>query len=123
MEIKAISFNIRCCDDKNGYSIPERAPRLKKIISHYDADLMGLQEYRPQWEKHIEECFGDKYEIFNKYRAETEKESSPILWRKDKFECLKTGYFWLSDTPDVESKGWDELYNCFRMCVYVILRE
>ena len=123
MELKVISFNIRCCDDENGNSIAERAPRLNNVISHYDADLIGFQEYTPKWEKPIREYFGDKYENFNKYRAETQRESSPILWRKNKFECLKTGYFWLSDTPEVESRGWDELYNCFRMCVYVILQE
>ncbi len=123
MELKVISFNIRNCDDEKGNAIEERAPRLNEIISHYDADLIGFQEYTPLWEKHISAYFGDKYEIFNKYRAETESESSPILWRKDKFECLKTGYFWLSDTPEVESRGWDEIYNCFRMCVYVILQE
>ena len=33
MELNAVSFNIRCCDDKNGNSIEERAPRLNKIIS------------------------------------------------------------------------------------------
>lgn len=123
MELDVISFNIRCCDDKNGNSIEERAPRLNKIISQYEPDLIGFQEYRPKWEKPIDEYFGDKYAIFAKYRAESEKEASPILWRKDKFECIKTGYFWLSDTPDVESKGWDERYNCFRMCVYVLLKE
>ena len=123
MELKVISFNIRCCDDENGNSIAERAPRLNNVISHYDADLIGFQEYTPKWEKPIREYFCDKYENFNKYRAETQRESSPILWRKNKFECLKTGYFWLSDTPEVESRGWDELYNCFRMCVYVILQE
>ena len=123
MELDIISFNIRCCDDKNGNSIEERAPRLNKIISQYEPDLIGLQEYRPKWEEHIDKYFGDKYEVFAKYRAESEKEASPILWRKDKFECIKTGYFWLSDTPDVESKGWDERFDCFRMCVYVLLRE
>lgn len=124
MNLKIISFNIRCCDDKNGYSIQERAPRLNKIISHYDADVMGFQEYRPKWEEYIRKYFGDEFEIFNKYRSETmDIESSPILWRKDKFECLKTGYFYLSDTPEHESRGWDEVYNCFRMCVYVILQD
>lgn len=123
MELDIISFNIRCCDDKNGNSIEERAPRLNKIISQYEPDLIGLQEYRPRWEEHIDKYFGDKYEIFAKYRAESEKEASPMLWRKDKFECIKTGYFWLSDTPDVESKGWDERFDCFRMCVYALLKE
>ena len=124
MNLNVISFNIRCCNDPNGYSIEERAPRLSKVISGYDADIIGLQEYRPAWEKHISKYFGEKFEIFNKYRCETtELESSPILWRKDKFECIKTGYFWLSDTPEVESKGWDEEYDCYRMCVYVILQD
>ena len=124
MELSVISFNIRCCDDKDGNSIAERAPRLNEITSKYDADVIGFQEVRPLWIPYIEKYYGDKYEMFNKYRSETiDVESSPILWKKDKFECIKTGYFWLSDTPEVESRGWDEVYNCFRMCVYVILKE
>ncbi len=123
MNLKVISFNIRCCDDENGYSIKERAPRLNKIMSDYYADVIGFQEYTPTWEKYIRKYFGDKFEIFNKYRAESDTESTPILWRKDRFECIKTGYFWLSDTPEIESRGWDEIYNCHRMCVYVILQD
>lgn len=123
MELKVISFNIRNCDDENGYTIEERAPRLNKIISSYDVDIIGFQEYTPVWEKYIVEYFGNEFDIFNKYRAKNDKESSPILWRKNKFECLKKGYFWLSDTPNVESKGWDELYDCFRICTYIILRD
>lgn len=124
MNFSIISFNIRCCDDADGYSIEERAPRLSKVIADYDADIIGLQEFRPAWEKHISRYFGEEYDMFNKYRCETtDIESSPILWRKEKFECLKTGYFWLSDTPEVESKGWDELFDCYRICEYVILRD
>lgn len=124
MKLKVISFNIRCCDDPNGYSISERAPRLSQITSQFDADIIGFQEYRPAWEKYIAENYGKKYDMFSKYRNLTEDiEASPILWRKDKFECLKTGYFWLSETPETESRGWDEVYNCYRMCVYAILKE
>ena len=124
MTLNIISFNIRCVGDPDGNSIPERAPRLQKIISIYGADIIGFQEFRPAWEPYITEYYSDQYDMFNKYRSSTtDIESSPILWRKDKFDCIKTGYFWLSDTPEVESKGWDEKYNCYRMCAYVILRE
>lgn len=124
MEISVISFNIRCCDDPDGNSIEERAPRLNAVTSLYDADVIGFQEYRPAWEPYINTYYSQKYDMFNKYRSkEIDVESSPILWRKDKFECIKTGYFWLSDTPEIESRGWDERYNCFRMCVYVILKD
>ena len=124
MDLRIISFNIRCCDDPNGNAIAERAPRLHAVTAQYPADLIGFQEYRPAWEPYIAHYYGAEYEIFNKYRArERDIEGSPLLWRKDKFECLKTGYFWLSDTPEVESRGWDERFNCYRMCVYAVLKE
>lgn len=123
MQLNVISFNIRFGDDENGYSIAERAPRLQKVIKPYDADVIGFQEYTPLWEQAVKEMFLDNYDFFNKYRTSTGwLESAPILWRKDKFECLKTGYFWLSDTPEVESGGWDEI-NHNRICIYAILRD
>lgn len=123
MILKVISFNIRCCDDENGHSVAERAPRLKIITDAYDADIMGFQEYTPVWEEHVAAQFGDRYDMFNKYRATTGWiESPPILWKKEKFECVKSGYFWLSDTPEVESRGWDSLPHN-RICLYVILKD
>ena len=123
MELRVISFNIRCCDDWYGNSIAERAPRLAQVTKRYMPDIMGFQEYRPDWMPHLLEHYGEEFEIYLKHRCEIDKEAVPILWRKDKFECLKQGYFWFSDTPEVESKGWDELYDCYRICTYVILRE
>ena len=123
MHLKVISFNIRSCDDKDGHSIPERAPRLHAAIAPRNPDLIGLQEYRPAWEAHIEKYFGEEYEIFNKYRSTESPESAPILWKRGQFACLDKGYFWLSDTPEIESRGWDERYNCHRICEWVILEH
>jgi endonuclease/exonuclease/phosphatase family metal-dependent hydrolase len=124
MKLNIISFNIRCCDDPNGYAISERAPRLSSVTSRYDADIIGFQEYyTPRWKNYIDQYYGAEYDMFIKPRAEADFESTPILWKKERFDCLKTGCFWLSDTPEIESRGWDERYNCFRMCVYVILRD
>ena len=81
MELSVISFNIRYCSDPNGNSIAERAPRLNKIMSFYDADVIGFQEYTPEWEEYIEKYFCSDYEVFNKYRAEKSLESTPILWK------------------------------------------
>ncbi len=124
MKLNVISFNIRCCDDPDGNSIAQRAPRLSAVTSRYDADVIGFQEYRPAWENYIAEFYGQEYDMFYQYRNHTvDIEASPILWRKDKYDCINTGYFWLSDTPEVESRGWDARYNCYRMCVYVVLKE
>ena len=123
MELKIISFNLRNGDDPNGNSVHERAARLDKIISGINPDVIGFQEWRPIWDEYIKFYYEKSYEIFNKYRDEKEKESAPILWKKDKFNCIKTGYFWLSDTPLTESRGWDELYDVCRICCYVILED
>lgn len=123
MNLNIISFNIRYCDDKEGNTIFERAPRLKEVTLPKYADIICFQEYTPLWEKHIERIYGEKYAIFNRYRSVSSLEGVPILWKRDKFELLKSGYFWLSDTPEIESRGWDELYHCYRICLYVILKE
>ena len=124
MKLKTMSFNIRGRDDPNGNSVAERAPRLHDIISRYDPDLLGLQEYRPTWDEHFCHRFLGEYDMYNQYRTdEGTLESSPLLWKKERFELEKRGSFWLSDTPDVMSGGWDEKYNVNRICSYVILKE
>ena len=123
MNIKVISFNVRCCDDKDGNSIQERAPRLLTVMNPYEADVIGFQEYTPMWNEYVEKNFGDKYEIFNRYRTDDVwSEGTPILWKKDKFECLERGCFWLSDTPEIVSGGWDD-YGCNRVCLYALLKD
>ncbi len=121
MELKVISFNIRCCDDPDGHSIPERAPRLKSTVCPLDADVIGIQECRPLWEGYLEEYFGSEYDTYSHYRS-IDCESVPLFWRRDRFECLDKGHFWLSDTPDRVSKGWDSI-GCYRICVFAILKD
>ena len=120
--IKVVSFNIRCCDDKNGNTIAERAPRLAEAINRRDPDVIGIQEFTPKWEPEFEEYFLKDYEMFFKYRCDKWLETAPILWKKGMFECLDKGYFWLSDTPEEMSQGWDSI-GCKRICVYAVLKR
>lgn len=121
--MKVITFNIRCCDDPNGNSIEERAPRLKTVLEKYDADIVGFQEATPLWIEKINAYFGTEYTIFNKYRALENLESCPLMWKTDKFDLIDSGYFWLSDTPWIESFGNDSECDCLRICEWVFLRE
>lgn len=123
MEFKIISFNIRCCDDPKGHSIKERALRLKDVLSAYGADILCFQEYRPTWKKHIKKHYLRQYKMYFKYRGFFSREATPILWKKNVFKCIKKGVFWLADTPEKSSYGWDELYNVPRICTYVILKH
>lgn len=123
VDLKVISFNVRTCGDPNGHSIKERAPRIMSILAEEDADIMGFQEYTPEMKSELSEKLAEKYDVFDKLRAEGDRESVPIFWKKDRFECLDKGYFWFSDTPEKESKGWDEVYDCYRICMWAVLKD
>lgn len=122
MELNVVSFNIWCHNQPGENSVSSRAPRLKKILDKINADIIGLQECTPPWLTCLEADFGDQYEIFNVWRASNNHESTPILWKKDLFECVDKGCFWLSDTPEVESLGSDE-WKCYRTCLWVKLKD
>ena len=126
MLLKVISLNIRHCDDVDGYSRCERLPRIKTLFEPLDADVINFQEYSLGWEALRGELLGGEYDCYLQFRSEeTNPEAAFISWKKDKFDCLKKGTFWLSETPDVMSKsnGWDDVWDCYRICSYVILKE
>ena len=118
-KLKVVSYNIRSANDPNGNSIEERAPRLETVIKKYDPDLIGMQEFTEPWEYPAYFSFSDDYEYEVIYRAKEEREAAPILWKRSKFKLLDSGYYWLSETPEKESKGWDAA--CYRMVMWVKL--
>ena len=122
MELNVVSFNIWCHDQPGKNSVNSRAPRLKEVLDPIDADIIGLQECTPNWLTHLEEDFSSKYEIFNVWRASHNHESTPMMWKKERFDCLDKGCFWLSDTPEVESLGADE-WKCYRTCLWAKLQD
>ncbi len=120
---KTVTYNLRYNNDKDGNSIRERAPRLKRVLGGYDADLMGFQEILPEWMGYLQRDYNGTYEIFAKYRGPGENsEAAPVLWRRERFECLDRGYFWLSETPDRES-CWYHEGELNRICTWVKLRD
>ena len=123
MKLKVVSFNI-LCGEKENYRFKDRASRLRRALQPLDPDVIGLQEYRDAWAPHIGEQFSD-YDMYNAWRSEgSDRESGPILWKRDRFELLNTGHFWFSDTPEVMSGNeWEEVFHCYRICAYVILQE
>lgn len=123
MKLTVISQNIRCANDPDGHSIEERAPRIKALMDAYNADLVGFQEIKPVWLEHLNADFGADYEVFCQYRTTTGKPEGPaMMWKKDVFDCLEKGVFWLSDTPEEESQGWDTL-GYPRNAVWATLRH
>ena len=44
-----------------------------------------------------------------------------IFWNKKKISLIKSGTFWLSETPDKPSKGWDA--HCKRTATWALMKD
>ncbi len=120
-DVKTMSFNVKINGD--GYQSNEnRLPKVVEMIEKHGADSVGVQEADKWWTDNLEEAL-TQYARVGTYRDDGESlgESCSIFYLKDKFELVKSGNFWLSETPDEVSKGWDG--GCFRIVTFAILKD
>jgi|AGTN01.1.fsa_nt_gi Metal-dependent hydrolase len=129
VQITVMVYNIRMYNMRTiGTGDPDdwmvREPALLAQIGEASPDLLGLEEAYKIQNDAISEAFPE-YDKVIRYRDGFQEinmsESSPIFYKRDKFELLSEGVFWLSETPDVMSKGWDG--GSFRICTYARFRE
>ena len=93
---------------------------IDTVMKNYP-DSVGFQEVSEDWYSWLKEGL-DGYDFRGEARnSDGTGEASPVFFRADKYECVDYDTFWLSETPDTPSKGWDAMYN--RVCTYVILEE
>ena len=120
LDLNKASFNVMTYNilgDMNKSGRPSDARiRMVKTILNNDVDVLGTQEDGSEHSKYFVENL-KKYDIYRGY-AES---GDYIYWRKDKFDSLAEGYYFLSDTPEKISKYSDS--NQYRTMTYVILKE
>lgn len=121
--LKGGSYNVRLItnNDQGKLAWENRKQWAKKIVEENDFDILGTQEgYLSQIEDLSEGEIYD-YVAIGRDDGESEGETCGILYKKDKFESLQEGTFWLSETPEIPSYGWDA--NIRRICTWVELKE
>lgn len=120
-DMTIMSYNIKISGD-GLRSVENRLPLIVDTITDNAPDSFGLQEADKAWVEGIAAELDD-YAHIEKYRDDgiSEGESSPIFYLKDKYELVNSGFFWLSETPDEPSMGWDAV--CNRITSYAILKD
>lgn len=117
------TYNLRlnlAADGANAW--PRRAEAVKALIRYHEFDVFGTQEGLPE---QIDELAGmEEFAHVGVGRDDGKRagEHSAIFYRKARFEALSHGDFWLSETPDRPSKGWDARC-CNRLASWVQLRD
>ena len=122
-EITIMSTNVRCYspDDLFEKSWFYRADLIIADVNNVKPDIIGFQEVSPLHYGYLQRAMPD-YESEIMYRDNwILSEGCPIFYRTDKYEKLDSGSFWLSETPDVMSKGWGAAH--YRVATYMILKD
>ena len=105
------SYNLRNAngsDSARGNGWGQRYPVIAQIVQYHDFDIFGTQECFLHQLKDMKEALpGYDYIGVGRDDGKDKGEHSAIFYRTDKFDIVEKGDFWLSETPDVPSKGWD----------------
>ena len=120
--LKVMSFNVRtgkADDGENSWDI--RKPAAIAMLDEINPDLVGLQEALPFQEEYLTEgC--PRYKSFGVGRDDgVNGEKMTVLYNSERIEFMDGGTWWLSETPDVPSRGWDAKYP--RTATWILAKD
>ena len=121
--INVMSFNIRYDNPADGdQNWHQRKENVVRMINFYDLDIIGMQEVLVSQLNYLKDNL-QGYQAVGVGREDGKEkgEFSPVFYRKDRFKELKSGTFWLSETPEKVSKGWDAALE--RIASWVVLKD
>ena len=120
--LEVITYNIRLNIESDGENAwPLRQDYLTSQIQFYEPDIFGIQEATPNQVVDISTMLSQYNQVGIGREGEGKGESSNIFFKSDRFLLEETNTFWLSETPDIISKGWDAAFN--RVCTYALFKD
>jgi endonuclease/exonuclease/phosphatase family metal-dependent hydrolase len=125
-EIKVMSYNIRLSSGTikadSIYHWEHRKQASLNLMHEENPTVFGLQEACPdQMDYMVENLPEYGYIGVGRDDGKRKGEFMSIFYKKEEVEFIDGGTFWLSETPDQVSKGWDAA--CFRTCTWALLKK
>ena len=133
--LRVVSFNVAAPwgSSFDGTASEERVNRFADYMKAVSPDLIGTQELNSEWLEKLGKLLPE-YESYAVKRGgdsdENTSEMNGIFWNKEVFTAIETKTFWLSQTPEKESRftftdenGKTKEAGCNRICSYAILKD
>lgn len=118
IEIKMVSYNIRTLAQDGDNNWEYRRHATRNMLNMHKPDLFGLQEAMGAHLKYIDKMFPQYKRVgVGRDNGKMAGEVMAIYYNTERLELLESGTFWLSETPEKVSKGWDAA--CFRTVTWV----
>jgi endonuclease/exonuclease/phosphatase family metal-dependent hydrolase len=121
--INVATYNLRYNNTGDGPNAwPARKDMVKALIRYHEFDILGTQEGLADQIADLAQM--DEFDHVGVGRDDGKDagEHSAIFFRKSRFSLLGKGDFWLSETPDRPSFGWDAKC-CHRIASWARLRD
>lgn len=119
--LRVMTYNIRYANNNPGEEWILRKDNVAEMIRFHSPDIFGLQEALLEQVVFILEEFpGYQLVGIGRDDGKNEGEFSP-LFISNKFSIENYGTFWLSETPDIPSVGWDASYK--RIATWAIVKN
>ena len=114
------TYNIRYQnndDSRNGNGWTKRCPVVCDQLNFEHPDIFGTQEVlESQLHDMLQRLDGYDYIGVGRDDGKTKGEYAAIFYDKQRLRLVENGHFWLSETPDKPSLGWDAA--CIRICTW-----
>lgn len=122
-QTKIMTFNIRYDTPNDGENWWElRKDDVVELLKYYHPDFIGIQEAMPNQLKFISDSIDDyNYIGHGRDGLSTDSEGVPIFYNHTKYELIEKKTFWLSETPEKVSRGWDAALN--RIAVHGVFKS
>ena len=111
-KINVMTYNIRLDTEADGYNMwDNRKEGIVSLIKEEDVDILGIQEGLPHQIEYLSKQLKD-YDFIGEGRDGGNKgEYSAIYFKNEKIILKEEETFWLSETPEIPSIGWDAALN------------
>lgn len=111
VRLRVMTFNVRVPVDTNMNAWVNRRELLVQVIKAQHPDVLGTQELTEEQGRYMAAHLPG-YAWFGQGRdGGTHGEHMGVFYRTDRLQVLRSGDFWLSDTPNVPgSKSWGQPY-------------
>lgn len=122
-QTKIMSFNIRYDtpnDNENWWEL--RKDEVVEMLKYYSPDFIGVQEALPKQLNFLANNLNNyNYIGHGRDGLGSNSEGVPIFYNSAKYMLLEKNIFWLSETPEKVSRGWDAALN--RIVVHGVFKS
>jgi endonuclease/exonuclease/phosphatase family metal-dependent hydrolase len=102
MEIRVMSFNLRYDKpDPGNHAWTVRKHAVAALIAQYAPDIIGTQEGKAHQLLDLHRLLPDYQSVGSDRTGTNTGEYCAIFYRTERFQCLKSQDFYLSDNPDI----------------------